>query len=99
MRRNGAPGLDGYADGEGGIADFYGLSIETDEISDENGCDELNLVHRYGYQFFVGLLVMIGGSRMDTVIVPAVDSSRVLTVNRIIIIGNKITKKGLSRAN
>jgi outer membrane protein assembly factor BamA len=42
---------------------------------------------------FVGLLGMMGGSRMDTVIVPAVDSSRVLTVNRIIIIGNKVTKE------
>ncbi len=36
---------------------------------------------------------MMGGSRMDTIIVPALDSSRVLTVNRIIIIGNKVTKE------
>ncbi len=41
----------------------------------------------------VGFLGMMGGSRMDTVIVPVVDSSRVLTVNRIIIIGNKVTKE------
>src|SRR6267142_5477410 len=41
----------------------------------------------------VGFLgIMGGGSRMDTVIAP-VDSSRVLTVNRIIIIGNKVTKE------
>jgi outer membrane protein assembly factor BamA len=41
----------------------------------------------------VGFVGMMGSSRMDTVIVPAVDSSRVLTVNRIIIIGNKVTKE------
>jgi len=41
----------------------------------------------------VGFLGIMGGdSRMDTVIAP-VDSSRVLTVNRIIIIGNKVTKE------
>ncbi len=41
----------------------------------------------------VGFLGMMGGSRMDTVVVPSVDSSRVLTVNRILIIGNKVTKE------
>jgi outer membrane protein assembly factor BamA len=40
----------------------------------------------------VGFLGMMGGTRMDTVIVP-VDSSRILTVNRILIIGNKVTKE------
>src|SRR5438045_8518773 len=40
----------------------------------------------------VGFLGMMASSRMDTVIVP-VDSSRVLTVNRIIIIGNKVAKE------
>src|SRR5258706_6809529 len=42
---------------------------------------------------FVGFLGMIGSSRMDTLIVHSVDSSRVLTVNRILIIGNKVTKE------
>jgi len=41
----------------------------------------------------VGFLGMMGGSRMDTVMVPAIDSSRVLTVNRILIVGNKVTKE------
>ncbi len=41
----------------------------------------------------VGILGTIGGSGMDTVIVAPVDSSRILTVNRILIIGNKITKE------
>ena len=40
----------------------------------------------------VGFLGTMGSTSMDTVIVP-VDSSRVLTVNRIIIIGNKVTKE------
>src|SRR5579872_690766 len=39
----------------------------------------------------VGILGMTGGCRMDTVI-NAVDSSQVLTVNRILIAGNKVTK-------
>src|SRR5882762_154298 len=39
---------------------------------------------------FLGLM----GSQADTVIV-AVDSSRVLTVNRVLIIGNKVTKEGI----
>src|ERR1041385_6223865 len=39
----------------------------------------------------VGFLGMMG-SQADTVIAP-VDSSRVLTVNRVIIIGNKVTKE------
>ncbi|MGC4022393.1 MAG: POTRA domain-containing protein [Cyclobacteriaceae bacterium] len=38
----------------------------------------------------VGFLGLMGGSQVDTI--PVVDSSRVLTVNRIMIIGNKITK-------
>src|SRR5579859_6603878 len=41
----------------------------------------------------VGILGTMGSTSMDTVIVPAADSSRVLTVNRVIIIGNKITKE------
>lgn len=40
----------------------------------------------------VGLLGMMGSDQTDTVAVPS-DSSRILTVNRIIIIGNKITKE------
>jgi outer membrane protein assembly factor BamA len=40
----------------------------------------------------VGFLGMMGASQADTVIVPT-DSSRVLTVNRILIIGNKVTKE------
>src|SRR6516162_9611181 len=39
----------------------------------------------------VGFLGMIG-SQLDTVVVPT-DSSRVLTVNRVLIIGNKVTKE------
>jgi outer membrane protein assembly factor BamA len=38
----------------------------------------------------VGIFVMTGSNQLDTVVVA--DSSRILTVNRIIIIGNKITK-------
>jgi outer membrane protein assembly factor BamA len=47
----------------------------------------------------VGFLGMMGSSQADTVITPvdtvksSVDSSRVLTVNRVIIIGNKVTKE------
>jgi len=42
----------------------------------------------------VGFLGMIGGSQADTMIVPT-DSSRVLTVNRVLIVGNKVTKEGI----
>ncbi len=41
----------------------------------------------------VGFLGMVGGDCMDTVIVAPIDSSRVLTVNRVLIIGNKVTKE------
>ena len=40
----------------------------------------------------VGFLGMMGNSQADTVSVPT-DSSRVLTVNRVLIIGNKVTKE------
>ena len=40
----------------------------------------------------VGFLGILGSSQADTVSVPT-DSSRVLTVNRVLIIGNKITKE------
>jgi hypothetical protein len=39
----------------------------------------------------VGILGLMDGCQSDTI--PAIDSSRVLTVNRILIIGNKVTKE------
>jgi hypothetical protein len=45
------------------MADLYGFGIEADEISNENGGDELDLVHGGCHQFHVRMLVGLHRTR------------------------------------